>query len=330
MKVLCYGVRDVEKAIFESLNKDYGFELTLEASYLKSLEDAKLAEGHEAVILRGNCFANREVLELYKSYGVKYLLTRTVGVNHIDNEAAKDLGFITGYVPAYSPNAIAELAVSLAMMLLRNTAYTCNRTRQGDFRVDAKMFSREIRNCTVGVIGTGKIGFTACKLFHGLGARVLGYDVFERDDTEGYFEKATLENLLAESDIVSLHIPFIKEQGKLVTKEFIAKMKDSAILINTARGELQDLEAILDAVESGKLSGAGLDTLDGEGAWFFKSFEGSCGDEQVDRALRLFPNVLITPHIGSYTDEAASNMIETSYINLDAAIKTGECKFPIK
>lgn len=330
MRVLCYGVRDVERPIFESLNKEYGFNLTLVPNYLKGIDDAKLAEGHEAVILRGNCFATEEVLELYKSYGVKYLLTRTVGVNHIDLDNAEKMGFITGYVPSYSPNAIAELALSLAMMLLRHTAYTCMKTAKRDFTVDAEMFSKEIRNCTVGIIGTGKIGFTACKLFKGLGAKVLAYDIYKRDDTEDVFEYVELDELLAQSDVVSLHIPFIKENGKLVNREFISKMKEGAIIVNTSRGELQDLEAILDAVESKKLAGAALDTLDGEGAFFFKSFDRELSDAQVERAVKLYPRVLLTPHIGSYTDEAASNMIETSYINLAHAIKEGVCKYPIK
>lgn len=317
MKVFCYGVRDVERPIFEKLNKTYGYELTLVPEYLKSIEDAQPVQGHEAVIVRGNCFVTREVLELWKSFGVRYVLTRTVGVNHVDIATCKELGMRTGYVPFYSPNAIAELAVTLSMMLLRHTAGTVDRSSRRDFRVLPEMFSREIRLSTVGVIGTGRIGFTAAKLFCGLGARVLGYDCYPRNDTEGYYKNVSLDQLLAESDVISVHIPFIKEQGRILTKEFVSKMKPGAILVNTARGELQDLECLLDAVESGKLGGLGLDTLEGEGNVFFQSFDHKLSDPVIDRAVSLYPRVLITPHIGSYTDEAAKNMIETSFENLN-------------
>lgn len=328
MKVLCYGVRDVERTIFEELNREYGFELSLVSDYLKDEASAELARGHEAVLLRGNCWATRAVLEKYKSFGVRYLLTRTVGVNHIDRAAAEELGFVTGFVPAYSPNAIAELALTQAMMLLRHVAYTADRCSRRDFRVDAFMFSKEVRNCKVGIVGLGKIGFTAAKLFKGLGAEVLGYDLFPREGIGETVRQTDLDTLLRESDIVSVHVPFIKENGKLLTSSFVEKMKDGAILINTARGELQDLEALLDAVESGKLGGLGLDTLEGESDFFFRKAETPLSDRQAERAVSLYPRVLITPHIGSYTDEAAKNMIETSFENLKAAIESGRCTYP--
>lgn len=309
MKVLCYGVRDVEIPIFEQVNQSFGFELTLVADYLNSPETAALAKGHDAVILRGNCFATAEVLDLYKDWGVDYVLTRTVGVNHIDVAHAKALGLKTAYVPFYSPNAIAELAVTLAMMLLRNTAYTVQKTAQKDFRVDASMFSREIRNCKVGLVGIGRIGLTAAKLFKGLGAEVLAYDAIPKEGVDDLVRQVSLEELLRESDIVSVHAPYIPAQGRFITRDFITKMKDGAILINTARGELQDAQALLEAVKLGKLAGLGLDTLEGEGDFFFKDLRDQVlPDPLVEELVQLYPRVLITPHIGSYTDEAALNL----------------------
>lgn len=324
MKVLCYGVRDVEIPIFEQVNQSFGFELTLVADYLNSPETAALAKGYDAVILRGNCFATAEVLDRYKEWGVEYVLTRTVGVNHIDVAHAKALGLKTAYVPFYSPNAIAELAVTLAMMLLRNTAYTVQKTAQKDFRVDASMFSREIRNCKVGLVGIGRIGLTVAKLFKGLGAEILAYDAIPKEGVEDLVRQVSLDELLRESDIVSVHAPYIPAQGRFITRDFIAKMKDGAILINTARGELQDAQALLEAVSSGKLAGLGLDTLEGEGDFFFKDLrDQSLSDPLVEELVQLYPRVLITPHIGSYTDEAALNMIETSFQNLQEFMETG-------
>ena len=197
------------------------------------------------------------------------------------------------------------------------------------------MFAREIRNCTVGVVGLGKIGFTAAKLFKGLGANVVGYDMFPKTGVEDIVTQVSMEELIAKSDIITLHAPFIKENGKIVTKEFLAKMKENSILINTARGELMDLEAVIDALESGHLAAAGIDTIEGEVDYFFKNFS----DKEVEfklkyplfnRLLDLYPRVLVTPHVGSYTDEAASNMIETSLENLKEYLDTGACKNDIK
>ena len=260
-----------------------------------------------------------------------YVLTRTVGVNHIDVAHARALGLKTAYVPFYSPNAIAELAVTLAMMLLRNTAYTVQKTAQKDFRVDASMFSREIRNCKVGLVGIGRIGLTAAKLFKGLGAEVLAYDAIPKEGVDDLVRQVSLEELLRESDIVSVHAPYIPAQGRFITRDFIAKMKDGAILINTARGELQDAQALLEAVRSGKLAGLGLDTLEGEGDFFFKDLRDQIlPDPLVEELVQLYPRVLITPHIGSYTDEAALNMIETSFKNLQEFIETGQSQNEIE
>lgn len=331
MKVLCYGVRDVEKKYFHQLNEKYNFELTLVPQYLNTRETAELAKGHDVVILRGNCWANKENLDIFNELGVKYVLTRTVGVNHIDNNYAKQLGMKTAYVPFYSPNAIAELAVTLAMMLIRNTALMTTNSAKKDFRVLSSMFSREIRNCTVGVIGLGKIGFTAAKLFKGLGANVLGYDIYKKENVEDILTQVELDTLITQSDIISIHVPFIKEQGKLINADFISKMKKDSILINTGRGETMDTKAVIDAIKSGHLAGAGIDTLENEAEIFFKDFS----DKEIENPLfkelvDLYPKVLITPHLGSFTDEALINMIETSYENLKEIIDSGNCKNEIK
>lgn len=327
MKVLCYGVRDVEKPIFEEVNKKFNYDMTLVPNYIKTKEDAMLANGYDCVILRGNCWANKENLDLFKEFGVKYVLTRTVGFDHIDVAYAKELGIGTAYVPGYSPNAIAELAVTLGMTLLRNVAYTANKTSKKDFTVDAQMFSKEIRNCTVGVIGIGRIGLTSASLFKGLGANVLAYDAFKKEGVDHICTQVELDELIANSDIITLHAPYIKENGKVVTKEFVSKMKKGAILINTARGELQDLDAIIEGLESGKIGAAGLDVIEGESAFFFKNLEGQqIEDSRVEKLVSMYPQVLITPHMGSYTDEAVLNMVETSFENLKEYIETGSCK----
>ena len=327
MKVLCYGVRDVEEPFFKALNKDYRFDITCIPDYLNTAETAKMAEGFQAVILRGNCWATKENLDIYKACGVQYVLTRTVGVNHIDTEYARSLGFKMAYVPFYSPNAIAELAVTHAMMLLRNMALTADSCGHKDFRVVSAMFSREIRNCVVGIIGLGRIGFTAAKLFKGLGAQVLGYDIYKKENVEDIVRQVELDELIQNSDIISVHVPFIKGNEKLGTEAFFNKMKKNAIFINTGRGETVDTRALINVVKSGHLAGAGVDTLDKESELFFKDFS----DKEIENAdfrelAALYPRVLISPHIGSFTDEAVKNMIETTYANLQELIDSGTSK----
>ena len=234
-------------------------------------------------------------------------------------------------MPFYSPNAIAELALTLAMTLLRNVTYTGNKTKDKNFIVDKQMFSREVRNCTVGVLGLGRIGMTAARLFKGLGANVIGFDIFPKTGVEDIVTQMSMDEVLAKSDIITLHAPYIKENGKIITKETIAKMKDDAILINTGRGELVDTDALVEALENGKLYGAGIDTLDNEVEIFFKDFNGkTLPVPAFEKLINMYPKVIITPHVGSYTDEAALNMIETTFDNLKEYVETGDCKNKIQ
>lgn len=326
-KIVCYGVRETEIPYFHQLNEKFGYELELISSNLTH-ENVETAMGSKAIMVRGNCKADRQNLEILKEHGLQYVLTRTVGFDHVDLNAAKELGLHVARVPGYSPNAIGELAVTLSMMLLRHTAYTINRTNKRNFKVDPFMFSKEIRNCTVGILGAGRIGLTAAKLFKGLGANVVAYDVFQSDAAKEIVTFMSLEEVMANSDVVSVHMPYIKgENYHIINKDLIEKMKDGAILVNTARGEVQDLEAILDAVESGKLGGFGTDVIEGESEIFFKDFqEGALTNPLFERMMNLYPKVLVTPHMGSYTDEALRNMVEISYENLKEYLSEGKCK----
>ncbi|SHE91264.1 2-hydroxyacid dehydrogenase [Clostridium fallax] len=326
LKLVCYGVRDTEVEYFNKLNT-FNYDLKLIKGNL-NYENVVEAEGADAIMVRGNCKADRRNLELLKKSGLKFVLTRTVGFDHVDLNAAKDLELKVARVPGYSPNAISELAVTLAMMLLRHTAYTVNRTKDKNFIVDANMFSKEIRNCTVGILGAGRIGLTTAKLFKGLGAKVVAYDVFQSDAAKEVVEFMDLDEVLKVSDVISVHMPYIKgENYHLINEEFISKMKDGAIIVNTARGELQDIEAVAKAIESNKLGGFATDVIEGESAVFFKDLNGQeIENKVVEKLINMYPRVLITPHMGSYTDEALTNMISISYENMDEFLKEGKCK----
>ena len=234
-KIICFGVRDYEKPYFEKLGKQYGYELVLRSEYLNN-DCWELAKGYAIVMVRGNCVVDREHMKMLKDNGLKYYLTRTAGYNHVDVAACKEFGIETAFVPGYSPNAISELALTLTMMLLRNTAYACDQTHQGHFKVTNQMFSREIRGCTVGIMGCGRIGCTTASLFKGLGAKVIGYDVFQSDHAKQLVEFEDIDSFLSDADVIICHMAYFKgKNDNFIDADKIAHMKEHAILVNVAR-----------------------------------------------------------------------------------------------
>ncbi len=326
-KIICFGVRDYEKPYFEDLGKKYGYELVLSPVYITN-DTWELAKGYEIVMVRGNCILDRDHMRMLKDNGLKYYLTRTAGYNHVDVAACKEFGIETAFVPGYSPNAISELALTLAMMLLRNAAYACDRTHNGHFNVTNQMFSREVRGCTVGIMGCGRIGCTTANLFKGLGAKVIGYDVYQSDYAKSIVEFKDIDEFVKEADIIVCHMAYIKgKNDKFINADMISKMKKNAIIVNVARGEVMDNQAALDAVKDGHLAGLGLDVIDNEKTLFNKEFDPKHMDYPIHQEIiDLYPKVLITPHIGSATDMALIDMIEVSLKNMDEYIATGKCK----
>ncbi|MGL5956850.1 MAG: NAD(P)-dependent oxidoreductase [Brevinema sp.] len=325
MKIASYGVRPIEIEFFHRFNK-YGYDLTLIPELLTEKNVSQL-RGCEGVILRGNCKADQQNLIKMKEFGIKYILTRTTGYDHIDLEAVKDLGFLLcAGVPSYSPNATSELAVSMALGLSRKTFAMAGAGK--NFIADDRYFAKEVRHSVVGIIGMGRIGICSAKAFLGMGAQVLGYDPSPSEEAKVLVKMTDLGTLLHHSDIVLLHSPYIKGSNyHLVNHEFLSRMKDQAILVNTARGELIDLEALLTAIESNKLSGVGLDVLEGERDYFFKDFTGKIlPNPIIEQLISYYPRVIITPHLGSFTDEALTNMIVVSYQNLSEFLQTGSCR----
>lgn len=325
-KIVCYGCRDYEKESFEKLGKMYGYHLVLKSEFLTN-DNVQDAFGYENIMIRGNCFLDGDSLRLLKEHGLKYLLTRTVGFNHIDLATAQAIGLEVANVPSYSPNAVAELAVTFAMMLLRNVSYATFQCANADFRVTSKMFSKEIRSCTVGIIGCGRIGRTTASLFKALGANVVGYDVNQNLKSDANIKYVDIDELLSVSDIISCHIPYIKNvNDNFINKDMIGKMKDGTILINTSRGEILDLKSAVDAVKNNKLGGLAVDVISNELDLFFKVWhKEDLKDTLYGEMIELYPQVLITPHIGSSTQNALNDMIEISLQNLKEYQEKGFC-----
>lgn len=321
MEIVCFGIREFEIPFFNDISTKRNYKFILHTTFLTD-DIVTLSKGYEIIMIRGNCFLGTDAMQQLHNNGIKIILSRSVGYNHLDIQTCKKNNLEVLRVPSYSPNAIAELAVTKAMMLLRNVCYTVNRTSKLDFTIDSQMFSREIRNCTVGIIGCGQIGYTAAKLFSGLGANVIVYNRSKKLDVN----YVSLDELLEKSDVISIHMPYFKDENHhFINKEVINKMKHDAILVNTSRGDLINTDDLLCALEGKRLYGAALDVIENENDLFFKKHD-KVESELHQRIINLYPKLIITPHVGASTDEALRNMIDYSLDNLEEFYSTKSCK----
>lgn len=328
-KIVAYGVRENEVPYFKKLNK-YNYDVKL-VSELLTHDNIETAHGEDAVLLRANCKADATNLAKMDEWGIKYVFTRTVGYNHIDLKTAAKYNMKVARVPAYSPYAVAELAMTLGMMLFRHTALATTMTNKGDFKVSPNTFSGEIHSSTVGIIGTGKIGATEAKLYHGMGTKVLGYDPYPSDYAKQFVTFVDQDELLAKSDIVSIHVPYFPgKNDNLVNADFLKKMKKSAILINTARGQLANYQDILNALKSNEIAAFAADVLPNEANIFGHEFANKISDPVVEQLRELYPRVLMTPHMGSYTKPALTDMVSVSYENFHQVLETGHTDNDVK
>lgn len=327
MKIVCYGVRPIEEPYFKKLNK-YGYDLKLVNAYLNH-DNVIEAEGCDAVLVRANCACDEQNLKKFKSYGIDWVFTRTVGFNHYDLKAAKELGIKIARVPNYSPYAVANLAFTLGANLVRHVTAATYNVHQGDFTVNPEYFATEFNRLTVGIYGAGKIGAIEGKMWKAIGAKVLAYDPYPSDFARQYVEFVSEDDLLAQSDIVSVHVPYFPgKNDKMLNADYMKKMKKSAYLINTARGQLADTAAVVNAVKSGEIAGYGADVVVDETKINGHKFDSIADvpNKDVQDLMKLYPKVLITPHMGSFTEPALEDMISISYDNFHEMQETGDVK----
>lgn len=314
MRIFAYGIREDEEASLKKWEQaNPGIEVGF-TKYILNADSARLAEGADGVVTLQTAPYTREALEVLQQLGVKNISIRNVGYDNFNLQDLKDLGFTLTNVPVYSPNAIAEHAVLLMGRLLRRVPEFDQKMDNGDFTW-APAIGKEYREQTVGVIGTGHIGRVVIQILQGFGAKVIAYDVFHNEDIEkqGLYVD-TLEELYQQSDIITLHVPLFDSNKHMIDDKAISQMKDGVYIINCARGELIDTDALIKGLDSGKIAGAGLDVLDNENSVFGKVWSSvhNIPDEKI-RNLAERLNVIITPHSAFYTETAIHNMITTSF-----------------
>jgi D-lactate dehydrogenase len=281
-----------------------------------SSETASSAQGADAVCVFVNDRLDRECLTKLAGLGVRLVALRCAGFNNVDRAAAVELGITVVRVPAYSPHAVAEHTVALLMALNRKIHRAYNRVREQNFSLSG-LVGFDLHGKTVGIIGTGKIGRITAQIFRGYGCRVLAHDPHPLDEwaAEHGITYSSVEALLSESDVVSLHLPLTPETHHLLNVASIALMKPGAYLVNTSRGKLVDSSAVIESLKSGQLGGVALDVYEEEEGIFFEDHSGAVLQDDELARLMTFPNVLITAHQAFLTYEALS---EIARVTLDS------------
>lgn len=314
MKIIAFGVREDELPYFEQYAGEFSIEYATTSKELTG-ETAQLAKGFDAVSIYTATSETNEAWAVLESLGIEYVTVRTAGFDAVDVDRARNHRIKVANVPQYSPSAIAEFTVAMTLAVLRKIPLALRRARVQDFSVES-LLGRELNEMTVGVIGTGRIGLTTAKVFNAFGAKVIGHDLHQNDEAREVLEYKSLDEIFAEADVISLHIPLTAENKHLINRDSIAKMKDGVVIINTARGAHIDGEALRDALISGKVSAAGLDVYEYEESLLKQDLSGEIIHDAIYRDLANLPNVIMTPHIAFNTDKAVRNMVKMSTENL--------------
>lgn len=323
MKVAVFSSKPYDEKSLGETNANYGHELVFFEPRLNQYT-ASLASGFEAVCVFVNDELNRKTLEILAAQGIKLIALRCAGFNNVDLKAAAELGFTLVRVPAYSPYAVAEHAVALILTLNRKIHRAYNRVREGNFALDG-LLGFDLNGCTVGIVGTGKIGSITAGIIKGFGCEILGYDLYPNDNFPKIGTYVELKELLSRSDIISLHCPLTPETRYLINPKTIAQMKPGVMLINTSRGALIDTQAVIEALRSFHIGYLGLDVYEQEGDLFFEDLSNEIIQDEVFAVLLTMPNVLITGHQAFFTQEALSNIAETTLSNITDIEKGNVC-----
>ena len=327
MKVCFYAMRDFDELpLAEKISKEYGMEFVWTPEY-PNANNIALAEGCNGVSFTP-CEVREEWMDQWRAMGVVCIANRSIGFDHVPLQHAKKLG-IHVCNSTYPTDCVADFAIMLILMCLRNMNQTMIRAAAQDFTLKHKM-GRDLSNMTVGVVGTGNIGRVLMKHIQGFGCKLICYDKYHNAEAASLGEYVDLDTLLRESDIITLHLPSNPETFHMLDAEAFAKMKDGVTIINTARGNLIDSTALIDAINTGKVAAAGLDLLENENGLYYYNRCGETIHNNELNMLRSFPNVIVSPHVAFYVESTVANMIEKAFISTKASVEGTENPNEIK
>lgn len=313
-KVAFFSSKPFDQQSFDKVKPD-----TMSFEYFQTRlteHSVNLAQGYHAVCV----FVNDELSEPVQSklveLGIKGIALRCAGFNNLNQSAYQTNQLRAARVPAYSPQAVAEHTIALIMTLNRKLHKAYNRTKEDNFSLNG-LIGFNIHKKTVGLMGTGKIGLATARILKGFGAKVIAYDPFPSDEHQQIgFDYVSQTQLLAQSDIISLHCPLTEDTHHIIDQQSINQMKDGVMLINTSRGGLVDTKEVISALKSGKIGHLGLDVYEQESELFFEDHSTDIVTDDTFQRLLTFPNVLITGHQGFLTHEALEQIAQTTVYNL--------------
>ncbi|MGN0433802.1 MAG: fused HPr family phosphocarrier protein/2-hydroxyacid dehydrogenase [Bilifractor sp.] len=312
LKVAFFGTKDYDRMFFSQLARDKGEgTYNVEIKYFKARltsETVHLAEGFRAVCIFVNDEAPREVVEALSQCGVRLILLRCAGFNNVDLQAAKECGITVLRVPAYSPYAVAEHAMTIIQAANRHIHKAYLKVKENDFALSG-LLGVDLHNKVAGIMGTGKIGQCMAKICRGYGMTVLGWDAFpnRKLEEEGLLTYVSKDELLQRADLISLHLPLIMGEGgtyHIINDDTIAMMKDNVMLVNTSRGGLVDAEALIRGLKAQKFHAVALDVYEGEDSNVYTNHSDDFLTNDIVARLTMFPNLILTSHQAFFTREA--------------------------
>lgn len=315
MRIAVFSTKPYDRKSLENANQKFEHELTYFEPRL-TLETASLASGFSAVCVFVNDVLDAEMLERLAAGGTTVVALRCAGFNNVDLNTAERFGMKVVRVPAYSPHAVAEHTVGLMLTLNRKIHRAYARVREGNFSLDG-LLGFDFFGRTVGIIGTGQIGSLVARIMAGFGCQLMGFDLQQNQEcVELGLNYVSREQLIADSDVISLHCPLTPETHYLIDAEAIQRMKPGVMLINTSRGAVIDTRAVIDGLKSAKIGSLGIDVYEEEADYFFEDLSQKFIEDDVLARLLTFPNVLITGHQAFFTKEALTAIAETTLTSL--------------
>ena len=331
MKITAYEVRPDERNTLERLCTEKGIELVMTAANL-DMTTVELAEGADGVTTLGQSTFSNEVYDKLKEMGVKVVAARCVGYDRMNREYAEAQGFKLCH-GSYGPNGVAEFTIMTILMAIRKMKRAMANTDDKDFTLKGKQ-GRQLGSLTVGVYGTGRIGYHVIKLLKGFGCKIICNDVYENPVVKEIAEYVPFDTLLAESDVITLHAPLLPSTEGVINKETIAKMKDGVILVNNARGGLMNIDDVIEALENEKFGVLAMDAYPGEEGIIHMThdedivtnFAGEKKSWLKLQYVRSFVNVIHTPHMAFFTREAAEEMCAAGVDGIYEILTTGSSR----
>ena len=323
LKIAFFNTKSYDRVFFDELSKDKGpYTYNCDITYLESrltLETAALARGHDAICIFVNDDASKQVIEVLHNEGIRLILLRCAGFNNVDLETCKQYGITVARVPAYSPYAVAEHAMAIIQEANRRLHRADRKVRDNNFALTG-LLGVDLHNKVCGVLGTGKIGECFSRIAKGYGMNVLAWDPYPNMSLqeEGLLQYVDKDELLSKSDLISLHVPLIMGDNgtyHIIDEDAISKMKDSVMLVNTARGPLVDVEALINALKAGKFQAVALDVYEGEDENVYSDRSDEALSHSITARLQIFPQLVLTSHQAFFTREAMQAIAITTMEN---------------